>query len=97
VRRRDVLEWTPERTWPVVAANLFSEVLIAASPAIAAAVEPGGALILSGILRRQEAEVTAAFGSLGFHFSRAVRKGKWVSLLARKEEKRPARAGKKQG
>ena len=84
IYRRDVLQWTPERQWEAIAANLFSEVLIAASTAIGAALLPGGALILSGILRTQEAEVTAAFEARGLTFETAVRKGKWVTLLARK-------------
>jgi len=86
VKKTDVLQWTPERTWDVVAANLFSQVLIAASRSIAAAVRPEGLLVLSGILRAQEAEVVATFAPCGFEFERAVRKGKWVTLLARKIE-----------
>ncbi len=82
VRKTDVLKWTPPRAWDVVAANLFSQVLISAAPAIFAATRPGGALLLSGILRSQEQEVVAAFQSLGFMFQRAVHKGKWVTLLA---------------
>jgi len=84
IRKTDVLKWTPNRTWHVVAANLFSEVLIQASATIADAVAEGGYLILSGILREQEAGVVAAFRKRGFSFSRAVRKGKWVALLASK-------------
>ena len=82
IRKQDVLQWTPPRTWDVVAANLFSQVLIQASPAIAAAVRPGGALILSGILLIQEKEIVAAFQKLGFTFQNVVRKGKWVTLQA---------------
>ena len=84
MRKTDVLAWTPPRTWDVVAANLFSQVLIQAADTIAAAVRPGGALILSGILLIQEKEVTKAFQKRGFAFQKVVRKGKWVSLLAGK-------------
>src|SRR5690606_17443386 len=55
--RLDVTEWKPERTWDVVIANLFSGLLTAAAKPIARAVAPSGRLILSGILREQEAEV----------------------------------------
>jgi ribosomal protein L11 methyltransferase len=85
IRKTDVLAWTPKRTWDVVAANLFSQVLIQASEAIAKAVRPGGSLILSGILLIQEKEVIAAFKRLGFQFEAAIHKGKWVSLQARKK------------
>lgn len=82
IRKTDVLKWTPPQQWEVVAANLFSQVIIQAAPAIKAAIKPGGLLVLSGILRTQEEEVTQAFESLGLRFERHVRKGKWVSLLA---------------
>ena len=84
IRKTDVLAWTPPRTWQVVAANLFSQVLIAAADSIAAAVQPEGTLILSGILVIQEKEVVAAFKKRGFKFQTAIRKGKWVSLMAEK-------------
>lgn len=79
--RSDLLKWTPPRRWPVVLANVFCTTLIAAAPVIAAAVEKGGRLILSGILRVQEREVLAAFRKQGCRLDHAVRKGKWVTLL----------------
>lgn len=82
--RSDVLKWTAPRHWPVVLANVFSTTLIAAAPRIAGAVEKGGRLILSGILRTQEREVLAAFCKQGCRLERAVRKGKWVTLLTRR-------------
>ena len=82
--RSDLLKWTAPRQWPVVLANVFSTTLIAAAPLIAAAVEKGGRLILSGILRTQEGEVLAAFRKQGCRLERGVRKGKWVTLLTRR-------------
>jgi ribosomal protein L11 methyltransferase len=82
--RADVLKWKPARKWDVVLANVYGPVLIEASRQIAAAVAPDGNLILSGILREQSEEVIAAFDPLGLEFERVVRKGKWVTLLARK-------------
>ncbi len=82
VRRMDVRQWQPERTWEVVTANLFSGLLIEVAPKIAAAVAPGGALIFSGVLREQETEVAAAFQGCGLEIVRIVRKGKWIAGLA---------------
>lgn len=79
VKRLDVTAWTPARTWAVVAANLFSGLLVQVAPRIAAAVAPRGHLIFSGVLRVQEAEVVAAFQRAGLRIGRLVRKGKWVS------------------
>lgn len=86
IRKTDVLEWTPKRTWDIVAANLFSQVLIRASGVIAQAVRPGGSLILSGILLIQEKEVVETFEKCGFQFQTSIHKGKWVSLLAKKKD-----------
>ena len=79
VKKSDVRHWTPPRTWPVVAANLFSGLLIETAPTIAAAITPGGRLIFSGILREQEPSVTTALRAAGLRIDRLVRRGKWVS------------------
>lgn len=83
-KKLDVLEWTPDRTWQVVAANIFSGLLIEIAPKLAAATALGGNLIFSGVLRTQEAEVVAAFKRVGFKIGRVVRKGKWIAGAARR-------------
>ena len=83
-RRFDVLKWRPTRKWPVVAANLFSTILVQAAPRIAASLEKGGWLILSGILREQAGEVIAVFEARGCRVGRVSRRGKWVTCLARR-------------
>ena len=88
IKKLDVREW---QTWNVVAANLFSGLLIEVASKIAAASAPRGRLILSGILRTQEAGVVAAYRRAGFRIVRIVRKGKWIAALAtRRAEKRRA-------
>ncbi len=82
VKKSDVRQWTPPRTWPVVAANLFSGLLIEVAPTIAASIAPDGRLIFSGILRDQEAAVVAALRKAGLRVDRVIRRGKWVSGLA---------------
>jgi ribosomal protein L11 methyltransferase len=84
-RRSDVLQWTPPRQWPVVLANVYGPVLIEAAPQIAKAVARDGTLILSGILREQADDVIAAFARRRIVFERTARKGKWVTLLGRRE------------
>jgi len=79
VKRFDVREWVPERTWDVVASNLFSGLLVETAPKIASAVASGGRLIFSGVLREQEKEVLGAFEGAGIEIEKIVRKGKWVS------------------
>ncbi len=79
--RADVLRWNPGRQWRFVAANLFSGVLQKAASRIAAAVEPGGHLLISGVLRTQEEETLAPFLALGFTRESGLRKGRWVTTL----------------
>lgn len=88
IKKLDVRDWKPARTWNVVAANLFSDLLKEVAPKIVAAVAPGGRLVFSGILRTQETEVVAAFRKAGIRIDRLVRKGKWVSGLATRPEGR---------
>jgi ribosomal protein L11 methyltransferase len=82
VRRLDVLDWKPDRQWPVVAANLFSGVLIEAAPTLAAATAPGGTLIFSGVLQTQAQAVCRAMTKNGFRIQTQVRRGKWFTALA---------------
>lgn len=76
-----VRSWQPERTWPVIAANLFSGLILALLPRMVTALTPGGSLVLSGILRIQAPEVEAALSGHGMHYV-LRRKGKWVAILA---------------
>ena len=84
LKRGDVTAAAGSGCWEVVSANLYSQVLIRASAEIARAVRPGGYLILSGILREQEAACRAAFECLGVKIERTMRLGKWATLLWRK-------------
>ena len=81
VRQRDVTnDLNPGRSaYPLVAANMFSDVLISVMPKIARLVEPGGRLIVSGILRSQEHAVIQAAEGSGFRMEKVVRRGKWVT------------------
>lgn len=79
LEQSDVLQWVPGRTWDVVAANLFSGVLIEGARNIASAVTSGGQLLLSGVLREQEDEVLAALCGQGLETEKVARKGKWIS------------------
>lgn len=85
---KNLLRWKPRRRYPLVLANVFSEILRLAAPQISAAVQPDGCLILSGILRPQERETLAAFQTRGFRLEQASRRGKWVTLQLRSPQSR---------
>jgi len=86
VKRLDVFEWEPPRRWPLVAANLYSTILIEIAPKLARALAPGGALIFSGVMREQEREVAGAFRKAGLRMGAVKRQGKWIAGTARNEE-----------
>ena len=70
----------------LIAANLFSELLIAAIPHWHARLKPQGILILSGILRSQEPDVIRALRKHTISVEEIGRRGKWVAILARREK-----------
>ncbi len=84
VKRLDVFDWEPARTWPVVAANLYSTILIEIAPKLARALAPGGTLIFSGVMRSQEQEVVTAFRRAGLRVGDVKRQGKWIAGIARR-------------
>jgi len=79
VLQQDVLEWVPKRRWPVVIANMFSTILQKAFPTMVKAIEPGGDIVLSGILKDQWGETREVAEANGITFQEVVTKGKWVS------------------
>ncbi len=82
----ELLDWKPDRQWPVIAANLFSDLLVRALPAvIAPALEPGGDLLLSGVLGSQAGEVTAAVRKAGLKLLETKRRGRWCAFRAVKK------------
>jgi ribosomal protein L11 methyltransferase len=67
-------------THDVIAANLFSGLLIKLTPEIARHLEPGGIAVLAGMLRGQEDEVITAMSKAGLRLLQKLDDGKWTSL-----------------
>ena len=84
---RDVSAPLPGK-FDVIAANLYSELLVSLLPKWQRRLAAAGRLILSGILRRQEREVTDALHANGFDVQEVRRRGKWIALLAAAAQKR---------
>ncbi len=73
------------KPFEVVAANVFSDALVASASKLARATAPGGLLIISGILRTQESETLAAFTCQpGLTTEKIIRRGKWIAASLRK-------------
>lgn len=75
---RDVRRCKFPRQIDVVTANLFSELLIKILPKLKAT----RWIILSGVLRNQERDVTHALRRLKIDIVQVRRRGKWVAILA---------------
>ena len=71
--------------YDLIVANILARPLQRLAPAIAAHLAPGGRVILSGLLAKQDAQVRAAYLSQGLHLLRRRRLGEWLTLeLARR-------------
>ena len=81
-RTGDVLRLKLRERFDLITANLFSEILIAALPHWARQLAADGCLILSGVLRAQEAALVAGLRRNGFVAREIRRRGKWIALLA---------------
>ncbi len=79
----DVTTWKPDRRYDLVCANIFYDVLTLSFKNIAAALAPGGILIVSGIMHTQADSCLAAGRKAGLIFDKPIRKGKWVTAVGR--------------
>ena len=75
----DVRRWNFPKRVDVITANLFSELLIEILPKL----KNAQWLILSGVLREQEARLVRALKTNRIAVEETRRRGKWVAILAR--------------
>jgi ribosomal protein L11 methyltransferase len=88
----DVRRWRTKDRVEVVAANLYSELLIETLPGLTRCLAAPGWIIASGIMRSQERDVLHALKEHGFQVKEIRRRGKWIALAAKLRTKR-GRAG----
>lgn len=73
--------------WDIVLANILADVLIQFARELAAAVAPGGALVLGGILASENAQVRAAFSAVAPDWKMEWRElGGWSDVLLLRPE-----------
>ena len=70
--------------YDLVAANILAGPLVAMAPELFAALKPGGFAVLSGLLGRQQEEVTGAHLRAGLKLSGVIEDGDWRALLFQK-------------
>lgn len=69
----------PQQRYPIVVANILASALDALADHLAARVEPGGRIALSGILHGQETELLIRY-SRWFDQLRTAREGDWIRI-----------------
>jgi ribosomal protein L11 methyltransferase len=74
----DVRRWKPAAKWDVIAANLYSELLIEILPKL----KRSNWLILSGVLRNQEDELLRVLRRNNMEITSVKRRGKWIAVSA---------------
>ncbi len=70
--------------YDLIIANILAGPLIELAPDIAAALAPGGRLILAGLLARQERDVAAAYQAQGLAPAFTIARGDWPTVVLRK-------------
>jgi ribosomal protein L11 methyltransferase len=77
--------------YDLIIANILPGPLRQLAPALCAALAPGGAVVLSGLLRDQEHQVEDRYRAQGLAHRKALRKGPWSALILERRGKRPPR------
>ncbi|MBI5967653.1 MAG: 50S ribosomal protein L11 methyltransferase [Deltaproteobacteria bacterium] len=81
------------RIFNIIVANLLPQELLSLAPYLAKRISPGGALIISGLLRGQKKEVISVFAEQGLEVWRSLESKGWACLmLSRKNERDEASA-----
>merc|ERR1739841_130966 len=75
----------------IVIANLYSRLLVRMAASLANRVKPGGSLIVSGLLEKQEAEVKKALQAQGLRVRERRSLATWVTLTLRRPKPRASR------
>jgi ribosomal protein L11 methyltransferase len=76
------------KQFDLVFANILMRPLIKLAPKLVRAVEPGGTLILSGLLQAQAPLVREAYANRGMILERQIPKEAWMTLVWRKPDQR---------
>jgi ribosomal protein L11 methyltransferase len=72
--------------YDLIIANILAQPLIELAPSVSAALEPGGRLILAGLLESQAERVAAAYRRHGLMLSTQIARGEWPTLVMRKRK-----------
>jgi ribosomal protein L11 methyltransferase len=87
--RADVtrLPQRPKRRFDFVCANLLADLLISQRDRILSQLNPGGTVVLAGILAKEFAQVQFEYEQKGFRLKESATKGEWTSGAFRRAER----------
>jgi len=74
------------KKFDLVFANILMRPLIRLAPKLVPVIEPGGTLILSGLLRQQARLVREAYANRGLVLERQIPNDAWMTLVWRKPQ-----------
>ncbi len=83
----DGARYIAQQQFDLVFANILMRPLIRLAPKLVRATAPGGALILSGLLRSQAPLVREAYANRGMILERQIPKEAWMTLVWRKRQR----------
>lgn len=79
--------------YDLIIANILAGPLVDLAPTIAAALAPGGTVVLAGLLNTQQGRVVAAFRARGLRLAGVAQRGDWPTLrLVKRARYAPSRA-----
>jgi ribosomal protein L11 methyltransferase len=81
----EMMRSTPEEPFDLIAANLFSDLLVELFPLFPPHLANGGAVIVSGFLVTQREIVSDAAAEAGLPLAELLRRGKWMAGRTAKE------------
>jgi len=83
----DGARYAAAKRYDLVFANILMRPLIRLAPMLTRATAPGGTLILSGLLQKQEPFVRMAYENRGMILTRRLRRETWSTLVWRKPQR----------
>lgn len=71
---------TVSEQFDIILANINRNIILDNLQALRKALVPGGQLLLSGLLKEDEAEITQACMALGLQYSKTLDRNGWIAL-----------------
>ena len=88
VKTANLVDKTGE-TYDMIAANILTQVILDLIVDIGRVLNPGGIFICSGIIEKNQSQVTEALQNIGFEIIEVVSQEEWVAITSRSKRQNP--------